>query len=64
MPLMKQRDAAAYLCISESFLEKARIYGGGPRFVKIGRAVAYRQTDLDDWIESRLRESTSEGEAA
>jgi predicted DNA-binding transcriptional regulator AlpA len=61
--LLKQTAAAEYLGVLESFLEKRRVYGGGPRFAKIGRGVAYRRADLDAWIESRLRESTSEAAA-
>lgn len=61
--LLKQREAAAYLGVSSSFLEKRRVYGGGPRFAKIGRRVAYRQVDLDAWVEARMHESTSEAPA-
>ena len=57
-------QAAEYLGLKRTTLEAWRCRGGGPKFVKLGRAVRYRQTDLDAWIESRLRENTQQGEAA
>ena len=64
MSLLKQPQAAEYLGVSHSFLEKRRIYGGGPKFVKIGRRVAYRQADLEQWVSKHVHESTSEPAAA
>lgn len=51
-------QAAEYLGLKRTTLEAWRCRGGGPRFAKLGRAVRYRKSDLDDWIESRLRENT------
>ncbi len=62
-PLLRTPEAAGYLGLSCAFLEKARVYGGGPKFAKLGRAVFYRQADLDAWIEARLRENTSQSAA-
>jgi predicted DNA-binding transcriptional regulator AlpA len=61
MTLLLQREVAALLRLSERTLERMRVTGGGPRFVKAGRRVAYRATDIDAWIASRVRNSTSEG---
>lgn len=58
--LIKTPDVARYLGVSVAFLEKARVYGGGPKFVKVGRRVAYRRADLEEWVNSRVQESTSE----
>jgi len=57
-------QAAEYLQLQRNTLEAWRCRGGGPRFVKLGRSVRYRQVDLDNWIESRLRENTIQGAAA
>lgn len=57
---LKTPAAAEYLGISVSFLEKRRVYGDGPRFLKLGRSVAYRISDLDAWAEARTHNSTSE----
>ena len=58
--LLCQRAAAEYLGLSIRSLERYRISGFGPRFVKLAKHVRYRQADLDDFIESRLRSSTSQ----
>lgn len=36
----------------------------GPRFVKIGRLVRYRQSDIDEWIEEQVQGGNGAGEAA
>ncbi|MCP4408801.1 MAG: helix-turn-helix domain-containing protein [Gammaproteobacteria bacterium] len=41
-------------------LEKWRITGEGPPFIKIGRSVRYDEADLDAWIDERRRSSTSD----
>lgn len=51
--------AAAYLGISKSTLEKMRVNGGGPPFLKLGRSVRYRADDLDRWLSERVRLNTS-----
>ena len=56
----RQRQTAVYLCVSESFLEKARVAGNGPPFAKIGKAVIYDLDDADEWVKERKRRSTSE----
>lgn len=54
--------AAEHCGLSVSTLNKLRCKGGGPKFVKItGAAVRYDPNDLDAWIASRRRGSTSEG---
>jgi predicted DNA-binding transcriptional regulator AlpA len=58
---MRTRDAAAYTGLSVSTLEKLRVLGGGPPFLKLGRAVVYDEADLSMWLASRRRTSTSDG---
>lgn len=60
MTLLDQGKAAAWLCLSERTLERWRVSGEGPPFAKLGRRVLYRQSDLDDWIASRVVASTSD----
>ncbi len=62
--MMRVNEAARFLGLSISFLNKLRCSGGGPRFIKIGRAVLYDPSDLDSWLLSRRRASTSEGESS
>ena len=58
--LLTTKQAAESLSLSMTTLEKYRVYGGGPRFLHLGRAVRYRVSDLDAWLESRVRTSTSD----
>jgi excisionase family DNA binding protein len=53
-------QAASYLGVSKSFLDKARIRGDGPTFIRIGGAVRYAIEDLDAFASSRRVRSTSE----
>lgn len=57
-------EAADYLRLSPRSLERYRVEGTGPRFLKAGpgkRArVFYRIADLDAWLEGTLFTSTSE----
>ena len=57
-------EAAHYLGISASTLSKLRVFGGGPKFHKLGRRVVYDSSDLDDWFAARQRSSTSDSGAA
>jgi hypothetical protein len=58
--LLNTVDAARRLRVSPSFLAKARMQGGGPRYRKLGRAVRYVQADLDHWLLACSRTSTAE----
>ena len=56
---MSVAEAAAYLRLSKSYLDKARVSGAGPIFAKLASRIVYRRADLDAWVESSLRASTS-----
>jgi hypothetical protein len=58
--LLRTKVAAKRLNLSPRVLEKWRWLGIGPRFVKIGRLAMYRESDLMEWIDSRVRNSTSD----
>jgi len=53
-------EAAEYLRISASTLAKLRVYGGGPAFTRIGRAIRYTRTELDTYMAARTARSTSD----
>lgn len=59
---LKTKAASAYCGAGVSTFEKLRLTGKGPKYIKIGRAVVYRPEDLDKWLASKLRQSTSEVE--
>ena len=52
--------AAEYMGLSASTLNKLRVFGGGPVFLKLGRRVTYDVNDLDSWLASKRRTSTSD----
>jgi predicted DNA-binding transcriptional regulator AlpA len=53
--------AAEYVGLSTSTLEKLRLTGNGPAYQKAGRKiVVYRPEDLDAWLNTHRRRSTSE----
>ena len=59
--IMNTKQAADYLQVSMAFLERDRWAGAKVPFVKIGsRAVRYRRSDLDTYIEKQIKYSTSE----
>lgn len=58
--MLRTAEAAEYCGSSASTFEKLRLFGGGPRYVKLGRRVVYDQADLDAWLDANRRASTSE----
>lgn len=54
------REAADYLGLKAATLNKWRVFGQGPPFIKVGHLVRYRKADLDAFLQSRLRRSTSD----
>jgi hypothetical protein len=58
--IASQREAALRLGLSSRTLERNRASGFGPAFCKLGRRILYRPADLDAWITSHIRTSTSD----
>jgi hypothetical protein len=56
----KPKGAAEYINSSTSTLAKRRLYGGGPKFTRIGRAIRYAKSDLDAFMAANTVSSTSE----
>lgn len=58
---LRTPEAAAYLGLSASTLEKLRVTGGGPVYEKAGpRIVVYSIESLEAWLTARRRTSTSD----
>jgi Helix-turn-helix domain len=53
-------EAADYLGLSASSMEKMRLTGDGPPYYKLGKICIYEQADLDAWARSRRQTSTSQ----
>jgi hypothetical protein len=54
------KETAVRLKVSESFLAKKRVTGGGPKFIKVGRVVRYPESAINEYLSARLRTSTSD----
>jgi hypothetical protein len=52
--------AAEYCGVSAAYLNKLRVTGEGPVFIRLGRRIVYDSGDLDDWLASGRRRSTSD----
>jgi hypothetical protein len=59
-PKLRTRAAADYTGLAESTLEKLRVSGAGPLYIRVGRIVVYDPDDLDAWLGAHKRRSTSD----
>lgn len=58
--LLNESEAARYLSVSVRTLQAWRVRGGGPTFCRLGRrAVRYRRTDIDAFVNLNKAESTT-----
>jgi hypothetical protein len=58
--LLTTKEAAMEMRMKPGTLEVWRVYGTGPKFLKVGRLVRYRQADLESFMQSSVKQSTSE----
>jgi hypothetical protein len=59
--VLRTPEAAKYVGLSPSTLEKLRLTGNGPVYQKAGtKIVVYRVDDLDAWLNAGRRNSTSD----
>lgn len=59
-PLLTVQEVAAILRCSVSSLNKWRLSGAGPRFVRVGSRVRYRPADVVAYVHEQTRISTSQ----
>jgi hypothetical protein len=57
--ILNTKEAADYLTLKPATLEAWRCRGGGPVFVKLGKACRYRKEDLDAFLSKHTFASTS-----
>jgi predicted DNA-binding transcriptional regulator AlpA len=55
-PLLSVQDLALQCQVPEKTIYAWRYRGVGPRSIRVGRYVRYRQEDVDRWIESQSSE--------
>ena len=53
-------EAARFIGLSKSTLDKLRLSGGGPIYLQLGRRILYDVADLEAWLTSKRRLSTSD----
>lgn len=58
--LLTPAQAGELLAMTKGALAQLRYLGTGPRFVRVsGRAIRYREHDLDEWVEGNLHTTTA-----
>jgi predicted DNA-binding transcriptional regulator AlpA len=63
--LLRTPEAAVFLGIAKSTLEKMRVRGDGPPYFSVGpRVVVYDRRVIAAWLASRTRHSTSDNPEA
>ena len=60
LAMLTQSECAELLRLSERTLERLRVSGLGPKFVRMGKSVRYRIEHVEEWIAARVVSSTSE----
>jgi predicted DNA-binding transcriptional regulator AlpA len=58
--LISARELAQTLGVSLSWVDKAHLFGTGPRATRVGRRRLYDPLDVEQWLGSRKQSSTSE----
>lgn len=58
--LLDDRDLERMTGRARSCWQKDRVAGTGPKFVRVGRLVRYRENDVNEWLASRTVSSMSE----
>lgn len=48
--LLTSKEVAVYRGITEQVQAQERCYGGGPRFIRDGRRIRYRKSDVDAYL--------------
>ena len=58
--LLSDKDLERITGRSRSSWQKDRLTGGGIPFIRVGRLVRYRLSDVEEWLRSRTLRSTSD----
>lgn len=59
-PLLHEAQAAKMLAVSPAWLQRKRWEGGGPAYIRHGRAVRYELPEIEAWIASHRITPTGE----
>jgi predicted DNA-binding transcriptional regulator AlpA len=58
--LLTQAEVASFIGMSESWLAWHRWYGDSIPFLKIGRSVRYRLSDVQAWVDQHQRQNSTQ----
>jgi len=58
--ILDAQEAARFIGVAVATLAKMRCVGGSPAFIKAGRKVVYRRSDLIAWLDARRVRNTTE----
>jgi predicted site-specific integrase-resolvase len=61
LKLLTEEDVAKQLHVSLAALQRWRLEGRGPRFIKVSSKVRYRPEELEEWLVSRPGGGSSDG---
>lgn len=59
-PTYDEDEVAARFRISVKTVQKWRQTNRGPRYVKVGRLVRYRESDIQAWLNEQTRTNTTQ----
>lgn len=62
--LLDKAETAAALRVSIFLVHKWVQHGGGPKHVKVGTRVFFRESELNRWVQAQTRICTSQPAAA
>ena len=54
-PLLNEKEAAKLLNLSVKTLQRYRLYGGGPQFIKINKSVRYSVEQIEEYLKPRVK---------
>ena len=58
--LIRDFELAEWLNVKRSTLSRWRLRGWGPPFIKVGKCVRYKVSDVKEYLEKRKRQSTKD----
>ncbi len=58
--LINDKEAARRVGVSVAWFQQKRTTGGGPPYIKVGRSVRYRISDLNHWFALNKVENTAQ----
>ena len=58
--MLREKQAAGFLGVAPKTLANWRSQGKGPKFCRMGRAIGYRQEDLDAFVAAALTDPSDD----